>query len=241
MAPSAQASRLSGRSFDRRQEDRQNPRSFIKSHILSLAFSRKIPMWIGRNLTRDLQNVLGRHHQVETSRKVRCPRLLRLDEFGRVQAHSKHVSIIYRLSFFRPGRRFGTSQWGRIIHIVSGCTSPVLFLVRTKASWDDVPSFDRLISDARSCAFMWVPVRNGPDGQVKLSKSTASPWATNGHPRIPLTLGRDNACRSPPPSWMQPSILALESLRACRPTFPFIQLLPVYYDPSSSDSLPQVP
>lgn len=50
---------------------------------------------------------------------------------------------------------------------------------------------DRLISAARSCAFMWGLVyqfSTALKGQVKLSKSTASPWATNGHPRIPLTL-----------------------------------------------------
>lgn len=55
-------------------------------------------MWIGRNITRDLQNMSGRHHQVETSRIVRCPLLFRLDEFGRVQARSTQVSSIYRVS-----------------------------------------------------------------------------------------------------------------------------------------------
>lgn len=99
-------------------------------------------------------------------------------------------------------------------------------LLRDSLLWDSF-LWDTLLWDAaRSCAFMWVPVLNGPVVQVKLSKSTASPWATNGHPRIPLTLGRDDACRSISPSWMQPSILVLEALRARRPTFPFIQLLP---------------
>lgn len=152
------------------------------------------------------------------------------------------VEYLSSISFVQTPRRFGTSQWGAMIHVISAVHYPVPFRCQHKASavkccgrpscaifscaivrflWDTL-----LWVAARSCAFMWVPVFNGPVVQVKLSKSTASPWATNGHPRIPLTLGRDDACRSIPPSWMQPSILVLEALRACRPTFPFIQLLP---------------
>lgn len=152
------------------------------------------------------------------------------------------VEYLSSISFVQTPRRFGTSQWGTMMHVISAVHHPVPFRYQHKASavkYSGLPScaivscaivcflWDTLLwAAARSCAFMWVPVLNGPVVQVKLSKSTASPWATNGHPRIPLTLGRDNACRSISPSWMQPSILVLEALRACRPTFPFIQLLP---------------
>lgn len=92
-------------------------------------------MWIGRTLTRDLQNMSGRHHQVETSRIVRCPLLFRLDEFGRVQVHSTHVSSIYRVSLSQPRCRIGTSQCGTAMHVVSGCTPLCPFSFPTQCVW----------------------------------------------------------------------------------------------------------
>lgn len=119
---------------------------------------------------------------------------------------------------------------------------PVLFFSsRARLFWDDVPPMDRLISAARSCAFMWVPVLNGPGGQVKLSKLTASPRATNGHPRIPLILVGAMPVIHLPLAGCSQTSWSSEPFQACRPTFPFIQLLPVLCDPSPSGSLPQVP
>lgn len=184
-------------------------------------------MGIGRDLTLDLQIMSGRHFQVETSCIARqCHCFFRLDGFGRVQVHPIRARGEEHL--LRPCT-IGIFQFKTGLDLPSGCTPPCPFsLSLARLFWGDVPSMDRLIAAARSCAFLWVyQFSTALKARSSCPSLSASPWATNGHPRIPLTLvgampvSRLVLAGCSRTSW------PLKPFHACRPTFPFIQLLPV--------------